>query len=237
MSVKSERVTTPALISLRQARAIREMLKLGSFTSLQIANATNEDERYIQNLICDETSILKRLNFLIPVESVKLGRAGAPAKVWAIAPEKQEEILERLSTHYGDLENERRAKVRPEESTYMFVCRTPQVPGETDQRAYSATISIQKKGDSVEVCAPVIDTLADSTAAQGTAILVDTGKIAAGLAALCQTRATSGQNVTAVVNLRAGEAHFVFLGKASLSCFSLRSFSTNMLIHGMAPQN
>jgi len=216
---KSELMLSRSL-SLRQAKVLIEMLRMGSFTVAEIASETRENERYIQNLICDENAAFKRYGLLIPVQNVKHGRVGAPPKVWAIDPDKQREILQRLEPYYEALEEQTAPRYSADtESVYRFLCfPTEQVEG-TKRSAYSATISIQRRAGSVEVCTPVINRLSEIPDREDL-IVVDPGKIASGLAALYQTRPNYGKNITAILNFRGGEAHFVFLRRGVLKSFS-----------------
>ena len=211
-------------LSLRQAKVLLEMLKLGSFAVADIASSTGEGEHYIQNLICDSDGAIKKLHLLSPVSNVKRTGPGAPAKVWAIALEKQDEVLSLLAPHSQSFEAERRVN-RPvsepaaavsepgdtEEFVYRFVRHHAKSPISSESRV-GTTISIQTTDGGVEFCAPQIHQVAD-IAGERDAILVDSTSIANGLAAICQMRPGSRKGVTAVVNYRDGEAHFVFLRK------------------------
>ena len=227
--VKSEEIASKALITLRQARVIREMLRLGSFTVSQIAANTNEPEHYVQNLIGDPSAVLKRLDLLIPVEGVKLGATGpgAPPKVWVVNPERQEEIIQRLGPYYDEFNKERQSLLRPEESVYTFL---PSEPLEDPSQAYSATISIQRKGDTVQVCTPIIEKIEGEISSMKDGIILDRGKIANGLAALCQTRKGQGNFITAIINFKPQEAQFVFLRRGKPESF----FTTRLQTEGMS---
>lgn len=213
-------------VSLRQAKVLREMLKLGSFTSSEIAVATGESDRYIQNMISDADGVLKRLRLLVAVSKVKESRVGAPTKVWAVDPEKQDEVLKCLTPHMEDFETERQAspvavseRGISEKFVYRFYRRDPDSPDSSDANSFGTTISIQTDGESVSFCAPEMHPISEISGAHD-AIFVDSTKIANGLAAICQIRPNSSQGVTAIVNFRVGEANFVFLRKGVPTLFS-----------------
>jgi len=77
---------TSAPFSPRDAKIMREMLRLGSFTVSEIVALTGESEQFINiYLLLYGTEVEYR--YLVPV-------SGSDA--WAVAPDKQEEILKRL---------------------------------------------------------------------------------------------------------------------------------------------
>jgi hypothetical protein len=213
-------------LSLRQARVLLEMFKLGSFTASEVAAATGESERYIQNMICDADGVLKRLRLLVPVSKVKEMRAGAPAKVWALDVEKQDDVLQYLSPHMEDFETERQThpaavsgQGASEKFVYRFYRQDPDSPNSSDANSFGTTISIQTEGESVAFSAPELHPISEISCARD-AILVDSTKIANGLAAICKIRPNCIKGVTAVVNFRVGEANFVFLRKGIPILFS-----------------
>jgi len=225
--VKDSQQTANAL-SLRQARVLREMLRLGSFTAAEIASATDEGERYVQNLICDSDGVLKRMNLVVPVRTVKQRRAGAPVKVWAIDPDKQDQVLAFLADYrtaevgIGNAEaSDSQDLVNSDEFVYRFVCQDsnwlhyPTV----GKAAFGATISIHKRGESFEFSAPEIQPISEVAEGPNT-IFIDSNKIASGLAAICQMRPAAGEDATAMVNVRGGEAHVVFVHKGLMTLFN-----------------
>jgi hypothetical protein len=218
-------------LSLRQARVLREMLRLGSFTVSEVVSAAGEDERYVQNLLCDGDGALNKLAAFSPVRNVKQRGPGAPPKVWAVNPERQDEILGLLGPHYQTFEVERRvnqAQPEPadfEEFVYRFVRPNSRSEGASG-RPVETTISIQKTGESVEFCAPQIQPKSDDRDEQDT-IPWESSSIVDGLTAICQIRPDSSEGVTAVVNYRDGEMHFVFLRRGSPALFSIGQLPEN----------
>jgi len=89
-----------ARINLRQAKVLRAILRLGSFTRKRLAEATGQDLTYINQVIPLIGS------FLVSTEKIRSGRPGPPEEVLSLTPEGEKAVLAQLSPLIEELKRE-----------------------------------------------------------------------------------------------------------------------------------
>jgi hypothetical protein len=88
----------PALKGLQQAKILRAMLRLPSFTRKELAEETGEDISLVNGVVGRQRHLLNE------IKQQHSGSRGAPETILALKPEARNALLEELRPLYGELE-------------------------------------------------------------------------------------------------------------------------------------
>jgi hypothetical protein len=176
--------------SLKQARVLRAMLHLGSFTAKEIAESVGEPDKYIWNLINEWKG-----KWLEEREPLRLGRVGAPEKVLFIKPEVEEAILNELSPVYEE-------DLKKHPATYRFV-----ETGDSNETAYGEVQIVGSGRIQVrEYCsAPT------HLAGHINCVVLDSSRVAYGLAAAFRRTHAETREPVAIINVRDKVTHLAIV--------------------------
>jgi hypothetical protein len=181
------------MLNLRQAKVLRAMLHLGSFTASEIVRNLGEDARYVANLVSKWKGL-----WLEERRLLKLGKVGPPEAELCIKPEHEQQLLAELEPVYREQEK----IMMPE--VFRFVgpaTSSPELCKEVEVRVLEHRKVVLSEHET-------ISGMADD-GERGNIVTLGSADVASGLAKIFKLARGEIKKPVAIVNMREALSHVV----------------------------